>query len=356
MKKRLKVMVHYTQLGIQRSPNIQADFIFTNEYLAERCDMIVLDQEKLPREIGHIKSIQILMRKIKMEKPDIVHIIGVKEGFHCAIAALLAGCKKRILITHGFAGYTQAVGVFQRMLYRWIIEPITLLLSTQVQCNSLFSYNQQMIKLFAKNKRTVVYNFLSGCKYLPEHIWRKKNKIAEEDFVVVTVGNMHSGKGYDILSKVINCFNNRDNVKFVVIGDGPLKTEFDKKHKQKIDNGKVYSLGKIPHNTVMQIMSESNVFVLPTRYETLGMVFAEAGQCGLPSIGTKVGAVSEIIKDGETGYLVNMDDSENIIGHIEHLLNNPSICKKMGEKARKHVDEMFSNQQSSKKIFEIYEK
>ena len=354
MKKKLKVMVHYTQYGKERSPNNQAELIRTNEFLSEKCDFVILDQERLPREIGHLKSIIELKKKIKNEKPDIVHIIGIKEGFHCTIAALLAGCKKRILITHGFAGYSTTCNALNRFFYRWIIEPITLLLSTQVQCNSEFSRNQQMIRLFAKKKSHVIYNFLHECNFSEERIWRKENQIDDNDFVVATIGNMHSGKGYDILTDIIKHFSDRENIKFVIMGDGALKKSFDESLNEEIAAKKVFSLGKVPHNKAMQILSECNVFVLPTRFETLGMVFAEAGQCGLPSVGTKVGAVGEIINDTETGYLTDVDDTEKMIEHIETLIANPLQCVQMGSAAKERVDKIFSAQACAEKIFELY--
>lgn len=354
MKKNLKVMVHYTQYGKERSPNNQAELIRTNEYLSEKCDFVILDQDRLPREIGHLKSITELKKKIKKENPDIIHIIGIKEGFHCTIAALLAGCKKRILITHGFAGYSSTCNALSRFFYRWIIEPITLLLSTRVQCNSEFSRKQQMIRLFAKKKSHVIYNFLDKCEFSEEHIWRKGNGLDDKDFVVATIGNMHSGKGYDILTRIIKHFSDRENIKFVIMGDGTLKKSFDESLKEEIASKKVFSLGKVPHDRAIQILSECNVFVLPTRFETLGMVFAEAGQCGLPSVGTMVGAVGEIVKDSETGYLTDVNDTEKMIEHIETLIANPSLCKKMGNAAKAQVDKIFSSQSCAEKIFELY--
>ena len=352
--KKIKVMLHYSRYGVQRSPNAQFDLMRENKFLTDKCEFITLDQSKLPREIGHIQSIKNLMNKIKKEKPDIVHILGVKEGFHCVIAALLAGCKSRILVTHGFEGYSNKNKFIKKMFYRWIIEPMVLLLSTHVQCNSWFSYNQQMIRLFANKKRTVVYNFLEQCDCVEERIWRKKNGIDNEVFLIATIGNMHSGKGYDILADVIRYFNDNDSVKFVIMGDGPIKKTFDELVSDAIKSKKVFSLGNIPHNDAMQILSECDLFVLPTRFETLGMVFAEAALYGITSIGTKVGAVDEIVQDKKTGYLVKMDDKEKIKKLVEFLYKNPEQCRTMGEEATRYIREIFSSEKSAKKIFEMY--
>lgn len=350
---KIKVMLHYSQYGVQRSPNDQQDLLRANPLLQEKYEFITLDQPGVPGQDGHIKAIKGLYKQIMKTKPDIVHIIGVKEGFHCMIAAFLARVPKRIIITRGFAGYTPKLNPLKRFFFRWIIEPLILILSTFVHCNSYFSYDQQMIRLFARKKRMVVYNFLNFSSFIPEHIWRRQNNINDDDFVVATVGNMHAGKGYDLLQKVIDHFKDNNHIKFVTMGGGSLLESFTTANSQ---NKNVIVMGKTPHDNVVQALSESNVFYLPTRYESLGMVYAEAAACGLPSIGTNVGAVSEIIKDGETGFLVQSEDYQTAIEKILELYGNQSVCKIMGEAARNKVFGMFFSDNVAKKIMDLYSK
>lgn len=351
--KRKKVMLHYSQYGIQRSPNDQQDLLRSNEILKENFEFITLDQPDIPSECGHIHAIVDLYKKIKEENPDIVHIIGIKEGFHCMIASFLAKVPRRIIITRGFAGYAPKQNLLKCLIFSWLVEPLILILSTYVHCNSYFSYNQRMIRLFARNKRMVIYNFLNFTPYNNEHLWRKQYKIRETDFVVATVGNMHVGKGYDLLQKVINHFKDNEQVKFVTMGGGALYESFVSENKL---NKNVIVMGKTPHPDVVQILSESNVFYLPTRYESLGMVYAEAGACRLPSIGTNVGAVSEIIKNGETGFLLQVEDYKSAIDKIEELINNRFLCTQMGNCAHDKVFDMFSSQSVAKGIIELYSK
>lgn len=350
---KIKVMLHYSQYGVQRSPNDQQDLLRANPMLQEKYEFITLDQPGVPGQDGHIKAIKGLYKQLKETKPDIVHIIGVKEGFHCMIAAFLARIPKRIIITRGFAGYAPKLNPIKLFVFRWIVEPLILILSTYVHCNSYFSYNQQMIRLFAKKKRMVIYNFLNFMPYNEEHQWRKQYNITEDDFVVATVGNMHVGKGYDLLQKVIDHFKDNEHIKFVTMGGGSLLDSFLSANSH---NKNVIVMGKTPHQEVVQIMSESDVFYLPTRYESLGMVYAEAGACFVPSIGTDVGAVNEIIKDGETGFLLQLEDYKTAIAKIEELYNNHSLCKQMGASAHDRVFGMFSSDEVASKIIELYSK
>lgn len=349
-------MLHYTEAGTQRSPNDQADLIRSCSYLKERCEFITLNQAGLPREIGHVESIRRLYRDIKTCRPDIVHIIGIKEGFHCAVAAKMAGVKKRILITRGFAGYTSVISKLHRLIFRWFIEPFTIVLCSDVHCNSRFSASLSMIRLYARHKNQVIYNFLNIAPVAPNRPWRKEHDLPDNDFVIVTVGNMHHGKGYDILQKVIDYFEHRKDIKFITIGDGPLKGSFDDLNASNFVSGRVMSLGALPHAQAMQIVSEADIFFLPSRYESLGMVFAEAGAYGVPCIGTDVGGIPEIIENGGTGFLNPIEDANSAIEQIERLSQDRTLKKKMGDCARDRIKTLFDSDKIGRQIFELYMK
>lgn len=353
------VMLHYSGFGTERSPNMQFDILRQNPLLREKYHFVTLNQAEPPKKHGHIKTILELRREIKRFSPYAVHIIGVKEGFHCVVAACLAGCKKRILVTHGFSGVSSVNNWARRFVFQYFIEPITLILSTQVQCNSMFSMSQSIIKRFAKRKSYLIYNFLN----IPDSLlnkkktWRKEHNIDDKEFIVITIGNMHLGKGYDILTQVIRktYTSNNSNVRFVVIGDGSYRQQFEYDNSDFVKSKKLICTGRLPYEDTISILSECNLFYLPTRFETLGMVFAEAGFCSIPSIGSNVGAVGEIIHNGETGYLLTQDDDETAAKIILELSSETEKCKKMGNEARKHIEKMFSSLEIAKQLMEKYD-
>ena len=121
-------------------------------------------------------------------------------------------------------------------------------------------------------------------------------------------------------------------------------------------NKTIIVMGKTPHSKVVQILSESNNFYLPTRYESWGMVYAEAGACRLPSLGTGVGTVSEIIDNDKTGFLLQLEDYKSTIDKIEELIKDPTLCSQMGNRAHNKVFNMFSSKSVTKGIIELYSK
>ena len=82
---------------------------------------------------------------------------------------------------------------------------------------------------------------------------------------------------------------------------------------------------------------EADLFVLPTRDEAFGIVFQEASAAGLPSIGTRINAVPELVLDGETGFLVAPGSVEDLTRALDALLGSPDRRRVHGENARRHV-------------------
>ena len=87
---------------------------------------------------------------------------------------------------------------------------------------------------------------------------------------------------------------------------------------------------------------QSDVFCLPTRYEPFGIVFVEAMHFGLPCVGTDTWAIPEIIREGETGYMVPVDDEINLADRLVFLLSNPENARQMGIAGRRLAQTHFT--------------
>lgn len=79
---------------------------------------------------------------------------------------------------------------------------------------------------------------------------------------------------------------------------------------------------------------DADLFVLPTRDEAFGMVFQEAAAAGLPSIGTRINAVPEIVHDGATGFLVSLGDPQGLTRALNQLIASAERRREMGARAR----------------------
>jgi glycosyltransferase involved in cell wall biosynthesis len=88
-------------------------------------------------------------------------------------------------------------------------------------------------------------------------------------------------------------------------------------------------------DALISLYREADVFVLPTRAETYGLVILEAMAMGLPVIATRVGGIGEIVVEGETGYMVSVDDEDGLADRLRKLAGDGGLRVRLGENARR---------------------
>ncbi|MDD5722600.1 MAG: glycosyltransferase family 4 protein [Syntrophales bacterium] len=103
-------------------------------------------------------------------------------------------------------------------------------------------------------------------------------------------------------------------------------------------------------DTLLNEYSKATLFVMPSLYEPFGIVFAEAMAHKLPCIGTRNCAMPELIKDGETGYLVPVGDYRKLSERIIYILKHPGKARELGENGFKHYQENYTWDRVTNKI------
>lgn len=98
-----------------------------------------------------------------------------------------------------------------------------------------------------------------------------------------------------------------------------------------VDLPNVQTLGKLPVAEVQQLYRTASIFCLPTRLEPFGVVFVEAMAHRLPIVATRIGAVPDMVVEGQNGYLVEPDDVPALAERLITLLDDPERCARFGE-------------------------
>ncbi|WP_066055701.1 glycosyltransferase [Robertmurraya korlensis] len=349
-----KVMMHYVKPGSTGGPNVLFKRIENAPQLNEKYEFVHLNQNRVAGGKINFSLIWELKKEISKIKPDIIHISGMQSsGFHCMVAAVLAGCRNRLVTTHGFSGDAINISKIKKNIFNKIIEPLTLVLATHVQCISKFTIEKKMVKKYAKNKSCYIYNYPPSKDELStDKNIRKKLGIGSEEVVFTSVSRIVLDKGYKELAEAIKSLKDLKNIRFLIVGDGDYEGKFANKVSQEIRDGKVIMLGKT--DDVLDILNESDVFVLPTLHENLGNVFLEASTVGIPSIGTNVGGVPEIVSNGVTGLLIPPYNSNALTNSIRELYSKPEVRKEMGLKAKERLLNNFNATEISNKFSELY--
>jgi glycosyltransferase involved in cell wall biosynthesis len=96
-------------------------------------------------------------------------------------------------------------------------------------------------------------------------------------------------------------------------------------------------LGPMEPAELPPLFAQSTVFALPTLQEPFGLAFLDAMACGLPCVGTRVEAVPEIVREGDTGLLVPPGDPVALAAALERLLRDPTRARAMGARGRARV-------------------
>jgi glycosyltransferase involved in cell wall biosynthesis len=142
------------------------------------------------------------------------------------------------------------------------------------------------------------------------------------------------------------------NTEFLLVGDGPLRPQYEQMASELGVLRKVHFLGR--RSDVPMIITNLDVSVLPSTSEGLSNVILESMAAGKPVIATNVGGNREIVQDGVTGYLVTPADSRALADRMLTLLQNPDRAKTFGLEGRKVVEEKFTVEAMVKKYEKLY--
>jgi D-inositol-3-phosphate glycosyltransferase len=96
-------------------------------------------------------------------------------------------------------------------------------------------------------------------------------------------------------------------------------------------------LGKRGQDTLPYYYSAAEVVVVPSFYESFGMVALEAMACGTPVVASQVGGLAYLVQDGVTGFTVPVEDPQALADRLMSLLSNPDLRMKMGEQAVRYA-------------------
>lgn len=223
---------------------------------------------------------------------------------------------------------------------------------------SNFSREAAIKEGFSANKIEVVYNGVDIDKFKPHeekrNLLRKKYNIPQDAFTMIIVSRIKNlrNKGHQHLLNVLSEYEVSKYWHLVVIGKGKGLDSLKQKVKEYNLQDRVHLLG---HKTDVENYEDmADVVVLPSYFETFGLVLAEGMAMEKPAVAFKVGGVPEVIEDNKTGFVVDYDNDDELVEKLAILAKNPDLCKQMGIQARKKVAKDFANEIMIKKLEEIY--
>jgi len=181
--------------------------------------------------------------------------------------------------------------------------------------------------------------------------FRRKYRL-EGKKIILFAGTKDYNKGAIHLLQAVEKI--RQKVKDVILVSIGLPTREWKKKRSQLHEDDLLDLGYISEEEKREAFDACDLFVMPSRYDSFGIVYLEAWRCGKPVIGAKVGAIPEVIEEGKDGLLVEFGEVDQLVSAIISLLNHPDLVKEMGETGRKKVIDRFNWQKNIGKIEEVF--
>jgi glycosyltransferase involved in cell wall biosynthesis len=178
--------------------------------------------------------------------------------------------------------------------------------------------------------------------------------LGPETPLLLTVARMTAQKGHDLLlAAAPRILVDYPQACLGWVGEGPERSRLERRAHELGVAGAVHFLGH--RDDVPALMAAADLFVLPSRFEGHPLVVLEAMACGLAVVGTRVCGLDEAVVDGETGLLVEPDQTDALAAAVVALLSSPARRRRMGRAGRRLVRQRFHARTMAAATVALYE-
>jgi len=293
-----------------------------------------------------ICNVLLLRKKFSEFRIDTLYIIngGYPGGGSC-LAAVIAGRQRRvprIVLSVLSYPFPRKLGVLEKFFDSLISGFVDVIVTNSAAAKG----GMAELRDFPPSKLRVVYTGVREDRRIDLKAVaaiRGRYGIAPSTKIIGMVGAFEPYKGHVYLLEAIPLIKKKfPAVKFVLVGEGRIKSEVEALARSRGLFTDVIFTGHCPEDKMIDIVGTFDIFVLPSLHEGLPYVISEAMSLGKPVVATKVGGIPEQINNGVSGILVPPQDSEELANAIIYLLTNEEKAKGMGLKAQKKVRDNFT--------------
>jgi len=293
-----------------------------------------------------------LSRILRHERIDVIHSNNWGTFLDTVIAGQLARTPLIVHCIHGlFTDDLERMKFHRRLLQRLLSLGTGRLYAV---ADFLRDYYIRVVGVPA-SRITTIYNGVDTDIFRDRGDQERRENKARLGFppdqvLVGSVGTLYWVKDPDLfLTAASLVLRQRDDVRFLWVGGGPLQEQMAGRTQSLGLQGKVVYLGT--RDDIPAILSALDIFVLPSVIEGLSYSILEAMASGLPAVATRVGGNPELVRDAQDGYLVAAQRPDHLAEVLLALAGDKPLRQRLGGNARRRVVETFS----LKKMVESYQ-
>jgi glycosyltransferase involved in cell wall biosynthesis len=307
------------------------------------------------RPLKDLRTLLSLVWLIFKEKPDIVHTHSSKAGILGRLAAKIAGTPCIIHTPHGHVFY----GHFGRLaskIFLWIERIFSKFTDRIVALTNGERNDYIKFSVCPPEKLSKIHSGVDLTQFMQSNgngVEKKRSLGLDQNGTVIGfVGWLLPIKGPEYLLKAMaHIWPDHPDVSLVMVGKGELDVDLRSQALKMNANGRIRFLGW--REDIHEIMPLFDLLVLPSLNEGMGRVLVEAMAAGKPVVASEVGGIPDLVKHGETGYLVRPADEKALANGIRKILNDPERAKQMGQRGKEYCRQ-FSLEAMIEKLDDLY--
>ena len=309
-----------------------------------------------------------IIKLIRAEKPDIIHLNSSKISILGSLAAFIAKPKiknqklKIIYTVHGWV-FNEPLPRWQKLFYKYA-EIFTALFKNKLICVSEYDRHVALEeKICPPNKLITINNGLEPINFITKnealkkiysHIHKSACANQPTKIVIGSLANLYPTKGLEYLIEAIHNIsaNRQSPIITIILGEGNERNKLEKLIKKHGLENHVLMPGNIPD--AARLLPAFDIFVCSSVKEGFPFMVLEAMQAGLPIVSTNVGGLPEMLNNHKTGLLVNAQSPEELTCAINVLINNSELRKKIGLEAKFTVEKKFNLNKMLNETKQVY--
>lgn len=300
---------------------------------------LFIDQYRLRKMIEHIN-------------PDLVHIQSTIPTFSL-LGIKIAKINPTILTLHGYLTEEYKYqSTLNKIFYRIFCVPLEKKALSKI--STIIVVCPQIKEIIQKVFNSTIYVIPNGIDH--ERIQNIQPHKDIKKPSILFIGFLTKRKGVqDLIKAMISIRNEIPDAQLIIIGDGPYLPKLKMITKNSKLEDFVHFKGFVSEDEKFQYLKATDIFVLPTYWESFPVVLPEALACGKPIVTTNISGNPFAVSDGENGYLLKPGDVEGLAQKIILLLKNEDLRKEMGHESLKKSSE-FQWDGIAQKTKKVYEK
>lgn len=321
------------------------------DHLRSRGVKVCVVPLKWPFDITSIFKVASLLKENDI---DVIHTHGYKANFIGALAAFFNKKARCVRTEHGltepFSGFNKT-----KMNFYETLDYIAGRLWTKKIISVSHDIKDHIENKYSSDKISTIHNGINMEEGGMADVIKGKESLnlPKDAFVIGIIGRLVPVKGHEYFidaAKLV--LQKRQDVRFLIIGDGPLRQRLEQKVTGKLTD---YINFTGFRNNVKDMIAIMDIIVFSSLSEGIPYTLLEAMLAKKAIVATRVGGLVEVISDGKNGLFVDSKDATQIAEKCLYLLKNKEVMKVLGEEAEKTIRNDFSVEKMRDETIRVYE-